>query len=171
VKQFVSYFANYFGIVGTSMGKQLFSQLCEKADKVIPSTNSQFPTSCSVPCLHYQGAQEFSTSLADEMLLTYKPLVSALYMWQRGTMRDQLVLLFDIWDTNPKDGRLSKLELAEMVRACSRRHTASACMMMEALHLDVTPIGNPKVKAQEYTVYYFFLAFFFFLRWLQRRSR
>jgi len=115
VDEFKRFFANYFGNVGTMMADQLFMHLTAAANKC--QKNFRGPGS-----------------------LGFRPLVSALHTWQHGTMRDRLILLFDMWDTEPKDGYLSMKELRHMVRATSRRHTASTVMMLEALHLDISPV-------------------------------
>eukprot|EP00465_Bigelowiella_longifila_P009298 CAMPEP_0185257702 /NCGR_PEP_ID=MMETSP1359-20130426/6743_1 /TAXON_ID=552665 /ORGANISM="Bigelowiella longifila, Strain CCMP242" /LENGTH=420 /DNA_ID=CAMNT_0027842913 /DNA_START=17 /DNA_END=1279 /DNA_ORIENTATION=+ len=119
VDQFTRYFSHCFGRVGSTMATPLFNHLTSYAGK---SRRRKFSK---------EGSPRF---------LSFKPLVSAIYMWERGTMRDRLVLLFDMWDVDPKDGYLSMRELKNMVRACSRRRAASTVMMMEALHLDFTPL-------------------------------
>jgi len=119
VDEFTRYFSHCFGRVGSTMATPLFNYLTSYAGK------------CSRRKFSEDGGPKF---------LSFKPLVSAIYMWERGTMRDRLVLLFDMWDVDPKDGYLSMRELKNMVRACSRRRAASTVMMMEALHLDFTPL-------------------------------
>mmetsp|Transcript_15756 Transcript_15756/g.38855 ORF Transcript_15756/g.38855 Transcript_15756/m.38855 type:complete len:450 (+) Transcript_15756:232-1581(+) len=114
--EFTRHFSNCFGRVGAEMANQLFSHLTESVDK------------------HHRNFQDSTEGLR------FEPLISAIYMWQFGTMRDKLILLFDMWDTDPKDGYLSMAELKRMVRATSRRHNSSAVMMMEALHLDISPL-------------------------------
>eukprot|EP00472_Partenskyella_glossopodia_P014968 CAMPEP_0197515094 /NCGR_PEP_ID=MMETSP1318-20131121/331_1 /TAXON_ID=552666 /ORGANISM="Partenskyella glossopodia, Strain RCC365" /LENGTH=443 /DNA_ID=CAMNT_0043063369 /DNA_START=9 /DNA_END=1340 /DNA_ORIENTATION=+ len=113
VDEFTKYFSNMFGRVGQNMARQLFREITEDDDKCGKKT------------------------LGSDTRLGFRPLVSALHTWQHGTMRDRLVLLFDMWDTSPKDGFLSMNELRNMVRATSRRSTLSTVMMWEALHLNI----------------------------------
>eukprot|EP00472_Partenskyella_glossopodia_P014266 CAMPEP_0197540862 /NCGR_PEP_ID=MMETSP1318-20131121/66837_1 /TAXON_ID=552666 /ORGANISM="Partenskyella glossopodia, Strain RCC365" /LENGTH=409 /DNA_ID=CAMNT_0043099969 /DNA_START=90 /DNA_END=1319 /DNA_ORIENTATION=- len=68
--------------------------------------------------------------------LGYRALVSAVYMWRKGTMLDRLVLLFDMFDKYPRKGYLSRSNIKELVHAISKRRTDSASGMMRALKLD-----------------------------------
>mmetsp|Transcript_23626 Transcript_23626/g.35447 ORF Transcript_23626/g.35447 Transcript_23626/m.35447 type:complete len:431 (+) Transcript_23626:62-1354(+) len=122
--EFIKYFSGCFGVVGHMMSTQLFTHL----------TNTMKRCGCGVAKIKNR--------------LELKPLISAIYTWQRGTMRDKLILLFDMWDTDPQDGYLSRKELKNMVRAMSRRHAAPTVMMLEALHLDMSPVEAKDEKSE-----------------------
>eukprot|EP00954_Amorphochlora_amoebiformis_P026726 1380958-Amorphochlora_amoeboformis.AAC.4 len=146
VDEFTKYFSNCFGAVGRMMSEQLFSHLTNSAERY---------------------AKGFKPE-EQKPQLAIKALISAIYTWypalpsleagcltnhhaalQRGTMRDRLILLFDMWDTDPTDGYLSLRELKNMVRAMSTRHAASTVMMLEALHLDISPLQQLQVDDME----------------------
>mmetsp|Transcript_6426 Transcript_6426/g.8844 ORF Transcript_6426/g.8844 Transcript_6426/m.8844 type:complete len:453 (+) Transcript_6426:109-1467(+) len=127
VDQFTRWFSHYFGRVGCAMSNQLFAHLTASVDIQTRGFNDKAPELC------------------------YRPLVSAIYAWQKGTMRDKLILLFDMWDTAPKDGHLSKRELKKMVRAVSQGRAASTVMMMEALHLDISPFEQKDIESDPTT--------------------
>jgi len=80
-------------------------------------------------------------SLSVDGNLTKKNLLNGLVRWSKGSMRDQLTVVFDMWDLN-RNGRLEKEELRDMMKQLS--NSSGTDFLSEALHLSLTVSDTDK---------------------------